>query len=257
MTSASGALGSLSAGRYGTLVITVDPFDEARTFDLIFALRREGNAAPIVCVAPSRGLRSTTRSKGLRIGADDFSVADLPPAELVERIHMAWMRGTHRRTGPSQIGQILQPLNGDGSMRPMTRTEFLQAMGTLVAEQPPLFFCYLEFSLQAGAASQVWPSLRGNVRIGDGYIVGALTERRFACALDRITPEQTQRVIERIRAAHPALGGLGDVLVIPSPGATDRIRERLAEWSAPTLDDGHSRAFPHISLGPQSVPGAT
>lgn len=252
MTSASGALRDLTAGRYGALVVAVDPFDEARAFDLIFTLRREGNAAPIVCVAPSRGLRSTTRSRGLRMGADDFSVADLPPAELVERIHMAWMRGTHRRTGPSQIGQILQPLNGDGSMRPMTRPEFLQAMATLAAEQPPLFFCYVEFALQTPAVSQVWPSLRGNVRIGDGDIIGVLTERRFACALDRITPDQVRRVIERIRAAHPALGGMRDVLIIPSPADTARIRERLAEWSD---GDGDGRSPHHVPLGPQPVSG--
>jgi KaiC/GvpD/RAD55 family RecA-like ATPase len=258
MTSSSGALRELSAGRYGALVLAVDPFDEARAFDLVFALRREGIAAPIICVAPSRGLRSTTRSKGLRIGADDFSVADLPPAELVERIHMAWLRGTHRRTGPSQIGQILQPVNGDGTVRPMTRPEFLQAMGTLVAEQPPLFFCYLEFALEGGSTAQVWPSLRGRVRIGDGDIIGALHERRFACALDRITPEQTMRVIERIRSAHPVLAGMNDIMIIPSPGETDRIRERLAGWVAAGNGDGTSEsASTHIRLGPQAVPGAS
>jgi hypothetical protein len=253
MTSAGGGLRALSAGRYGALVVGVDPFDEARAFDLIFALRREGNAAPIVCVAPSRGLRSTTRAKGLRMGADDFTVADLPPAELVERIHMAWVRGAHRRTGPGQTGQILQPLNGDGSMRPMTRPEFLQAMGTLVAEQPPLFFCYLEFALRSTAPAQVWPSLRGHVRIGDGDIIGILTDRRFGCALDRITAEQTQRVIERIRAAHPAFGEMYDVVIIPSPGETARIRDRLAEWSTAAQGDGGPSPLP--SLGPRPVPG--
>jgi RecA/RadA recombinase len=225
--SAAGALGRLSAGRYGALLLVVDPFDEARAFDLAFALRKEGNAAPIVFAAPSSGLRSTTRSRGLRVGGDDFFVTDLPPAEVIERVQMAWLRGSHRRSGLSQIGQIIQPVNGNGLTRPMTEAEFLQAIDMLLAEQPPLFFCYLEFGLDESRTEVVWPALRTSVRIGDGDIIGQLSNRRLACVLDRITPEQTMRVVGRIRSAHPALEGMADIVVIPSPMRADDIRAHL------------------------------
>ena len=227
LTSAAGALGQLSMGRYGALVLVVDPYDEARTFDLIFALRKEGNAAPIVLTAPSRGLRSTTRSRGLRVGGDDFFVADLPADEVVERIQMAWLRGSHRRSGLSQIGQIVQPVNGNGLARPMTDREFLQAMETLLAEQPPLFFCYVEFRVREIAPEMIWPALRTRVRLGDGDIIGLLERDRFGLALDRITPDQAVRVIERIRAGHPALADMTDVIVIASPMRADDIRELM------------------------------
>jgi KaiC/GvpD/RAD55 family RecA-like ATPase/FixJ family two-component response regulator len=227
LRSAGGALSTLSAGRYGALVITVDPYDEMRAFDLIYALRKDGSGVPIVFVAPGLGLRSSTRSRGLRAGADDFFVAELPAAEIIERIHLAWTRGRHRRGGLGQVGQIVQPVSATGAPRPMTESEFRQALGTLLAERPPLFFCYLEFSLTDGAAAEVWPALRTRVRVGDGDIIGQLGPDRFGCVLDRVTPEQTERVVDRIRAGHPALQHIGNVVVIPSPIHADAIRSRL------------------------------
>jgi RecA/RadA recombinase len=231
--SSTGALSRLSEGRYGALILTVDPFEETRAFDLVYALRREGSAAPIVCAAPSRGLRSTTRSRGLRAGADDFFVTDLPSAEMVERIQMAWVRGSHRRSGFSQIGQIMQPVGDDGSIRPMSRPEFMEAMSTLLAEQPPLFFCYLEFTVPFGRAATVWSSLRSRLRTGDGDLIGLISDRVFGCALDRITAEQTLRVMDRIRAAHPDLHAAEDVLVLASPVDAATIRRRLVLDSDP------------------------
>jgi hypothetical protein len=227
LPSASGALSKLWPGKYGALVIAVDPFDEWRAFDLAFALRKEGSAAPIVFAAPSLGLRTGTRSRGLRIGGDDFFSADLPAGEIVERIQMAWLRGGHRRSGLSHIGQIIQPVNGNGLARPMTEAEFLQSMKTLLREEPPLFFCYLEFTLRENVTELVWPALRTRVRIGDGDIIGTLSGQRYACVLDRITPEQTARVIDRIKESHPALNTMNEVVVIPSPMKSENIRARL------------------------------
>jgi KaiC/GvpD/RAD55 family RecA-like ATPase len=228
LDSMGGALGLLSAGRYGALVLAVDPFDEARAFDLAFALRKDGNAAPIVFAAPSSGLRSTTRSRGLRIGGDDFFVTDLPPAEIVDRIQVAWSRGAHRREGVSHIGQIVQPVDGEGQPRPMLEAEFTEAMDTLLSQHPPLFFCYVEFALRDSMPEVVWPALRTRVRIGDGDIIGQLPNRRFACVLDRITLEQTRRVLDRIRSAHPALQTIRDIEIISSPMRAEEIRARLA-----------------------------
>jgi hypothetical protein len=45
--------------------------------------------------------------------------------------------------------------------------------------------------------------------------------------LDRITPEQTTRVLDRIRAAHASLHSLFDLVVIPSPIRVDDVRARL------------------------------
>ena len=73
----------------------------------------------------------------------------------------------------------------------------------------------------------VWSSLRTRVRIGEGDIVGVLSNQRFALVLDRITPEQTNRVIERIRTAHPLLKGLTDLVVIASPMHAEDVRTRL------------------------------
>jgi KaiC/GvpD/RAD55 family RecA-like ATPase/DNA-binding response OmpR family regulator len=227
LRSAAGALSTLSAGKYGALLIAVDPYDHMRAFDLAFALRKGGNAAPIIFIAPSRGLRSSTRSRGLRVGGDDFFVAELPAAEIVDRIHVAWSRGRHRHGGLSQVGQIVQPVTASGQTRPMTESEFRQAMDTLLSEQPALFFCYLEFRMPGAALELVWPALRTRVRVGDGDILGQVGHDRFGCVLDRITPEQTERVVERIRAGHPMLQNITDVVVIASPIHAAGIRVRL------------------------------
>jgi hypothetical protein len=145
----------------------------------------------------------------------------------VERIQLAWVRGSHRRSGFSQIGQIMQPVGSDGGIRPMTRSEFGEAMATLLAEQPPLFFCYLEFRVPFGTSSTVWTSLRSRLRTGDGDLIGMISDGVFGCALDRITAEQTLRVMQRIRAAHPDLQEASDVLVLASPVDAAAIRRRL------------------------------
>jgi hypothetical protein len=150
---------------------------------------------------------------------------------------MAWLRGSHRRSGLSQIGQIIQPVNGNGHARPMTHAEFMQAMDMLLAEQPPLFFCYLEFALVDSMPEVVWPALRTRVRLGDGDIIGQLPDRRFGCVLDRITLDQTWRVVERIKSAHPALQAMTDVVVIPSPSSADALRIRLAPAAAAPAGD--------------------
>jgi len=236
LKSSAGELSRLSAGRYGTLIVAVDPFDESRAFDLVFTLRREGTSAPIVCAAPSRGLRSTTRSRLLRAGADDFFVTDMAPSEISERVQLAWQRGAYRRSGFSQIGQFMQPVRQDGSVRPMTRPEFLQAMSMLLAEKPLLFFCYLEFRVPSGSGDVVWNALRSRLRTGDGDLIGRVSDRYFGCMLDRITTEQTRRVMERIRSAHQDLGSADDVTILMSPAEATLIRAHLGLDAEATLD---------------------
>jgi len=241
LRSPAGTLSRLSAGRYGTLVISVDPFDESRAFDLVFALRREGTAVPIVCAAPSRGLRSTTRSRGLRAGADDFFVTDMAASEVAERIQLAWQRGSHRRSGFSQAGQFMQPVRHDGSVRPMTRPEFLQAMSMLLAEKPLLYFCYLEFRVPPGSAELVWSALRSRLRTGDGDLIGQISDRHYACMLDRITVDQTRRVMARLRDAHQDLRAADEVVITMSPTDASLIRAHLG------LPDEAGRRSAHVA----------
>ncbi|MFW5899167.1 MAG: ATPase domain-containing protein, partial [Jiangellaceae bacterium] len=113
----------VAAGRYGALILGLDPFNPNLTLDLAYSLRKAGNGAPILFVAPPKGLRSSTRARALRAGGDDFILADASPVEVLERIDSASGRG-HRRPGaPGLTPAPLQPTDEAGTPRPMTGEE--------------------------------------------------------------------------------------------------------------------------------------
>lgn len=221
------SISDLFSGRYGVLVLAVDPYDEVRAFDLTFTLRKAGNGAPIIFIAPSRGLRSTTRARGLRIGGDDFVVSESPPSEIVERIRIAVYRGHHRRNGSIRGERYLQPLDASGRPRPMQPEEFRSTVTALTEERPSPFFGLLLFRAVEVDPVALWPAIRSRVRIGDGDLVGLLEEGRIGVVVDRVDGDLTRMVAERIKALHPSLDFERDGLLLTNPAHTPEIRAAL------------------------------
>ncbi len=213
-----GSLVKLLEARYGVLVLGVDPYDPERAFNLTYTLRKAGNGAPILFVAPSRGLRSMTRSRGLRMGGDDFVLSELPPAEIVERIRISAARGHHRRNGSVRPDRQLQPRDDEGELRPMKPEEMAVAVRELVDEAPtPFFALALLDTRDLLAPDELWMSLRRQARLNDGDLVSILADGRVALLINQVDQHLAGRVLTRIQRSHPALSNLPGTRVLTSP----------------------------------------
>lgn len=229
-TDLNGSLSRLLEARHGTLILGTDPYDPDRMFNLAYSLRRAGNGAPILFVSPSKGLRSMTRARALRIGGDDFLIAELPPQQLVERITRASQRGHRRRQGRPGPERPLQPKHEDGTPRPMTTAELTSAIAKLSSETPTPFFALAVLEPEAGLpAEEMWQAVRGRIRLEDGDFVAILEDGRLAMVLNQVDLSLSRRVLARLRRAHPALATSVRTTVLTSPLQGDELRSWIAE----------------------------
>jgi KaiC/GvpD/RAD55 family RecA-like ATPase len=211
----------VAQGRYGSLVLGLDPFNPNVTLDLAYSLRKSGNGAPILFVAPRDGLRSSTRARALRAGGDDFILADASPVEVLERIDAASGRG-HRRPGtPGLSPTPLQPVDGQGQPRPMTGPEIRDALGRVMAQPTPPLFAMILIEPRADF-DRAWALLREQVRLEDGDLVAALDDRTLAVYLGHVDPGTAAELRDRLADAHD-----GPVELLRFPADQEGIRDRL------------------------------
>ncbi len=229
-TDLNGSLSQLLEARYGVLVLGLDPYDPERTFNLAYTLRKAGNGAPILFVSHSKGLRSMTRARALRIGGDDFLIAELPPQELVERIAVTAHRGHHRRNGTVRPERLLQPRDTSGSLRPMTVAELATAVTALVAEAPTPFFAVAVLDIDRGTSGdEVWKALGPQIRLQDGDLLSILPDGRLALVLNQVDLALAQRVLSRVRRTHPALAAAPGATVLTSPLQSEELKNWVGE----------------------------
>lgn len=219
------SLTELLAARYGVLIIGVDPYDPERAFNLTYTLRKAGNGAPILFISPSRGLRSTTRSRGLRIGGDDFLLAELPPSEIVERIRVTAHRGHHRRNGSVRPDRQLQPQDERGDPRPMEPEELRRSLLNLIGEAPTPFFALAILFPEAGSGPErLWATIRQQLRLEDGDLVSVLPDGRVALVINQVDGRLARRVLSRMRRAAPFLAGGREPTLYTSPLQETQVR---------------------------------
>jgi KaiC/GvpD/RAD55 family RecA-like ATPase/DNA-binding response OmpR family regulator len=229
-TDLTGSLSQLLEARYGVLILGTDPYDPERTFNLTYTLRKAGNGAPILFVSRSKGLRSMTRARALRIGGDDFMIAELPPQEIVERITVTAQRGHHRRNGTVRPDRLLQPKDADGALRPMSTQELTAAITELISEAPTPFFALavLEPS-DPVSPEELWTALGKQIRLADGDLLALLPDGRVAMVLNQVDLSLSERVLGRLRRAHHALAKAPTTTVLTSPLQGEELRRWIAE----------------------------
>lgn len=229
-TDLNGSLRQLLEARYGVLVLGLDPYDPERTFNLAYSLRKAGNGAPILFISRSRGLRSMTRARALRIGGDDFMIAELPQHEIVERISVTAERGHHRRNGGVRPERLLQPRAEDGTLRPMTASELTSAVNELVREAPTPFFALAILELEGHVlGDEMWNTIGPQIRLSDGDLFSILPDGRLAVVFNQVDLALAQRVLARLRRAHPALATAPGATVLTSPLQSEELRSWVAE----------------------------
>jgi KaiC/GvpD/RAD55 family RecA-like ATPase len=211
----------IASGRYGILVLGLDPYHPQTTLDLAYSLRKAGNGAPILFVAPRKGLRGSTRARALRAGGDDFVTTDASPVEVLERIDTASGRGHRPRRNGMVSPAPVQPLTDAGLPRLMDTEELRLALGQIMSQPTPPLFALILLQPTAGS-ERAWGVLREQVRLEDGDLVAALPDGFLAVYLAHVDPGTATELARRLAASHD-----GPVDLLRYPADREEIEDRL------------------------------
>jgi KaiC/GvpD/RAD55 family RecA-like ATPase len=211
----------IASGRYGILILGIDPFKPNTTLDLAYSLRKAGNGAPILFVAPPKGLRGSTRARALRAGGDDFVTTDMSPVEVLERIDAASGRGHRSRPSGLLTPPPAQPLGGDGNPRLMDDDELRLALGQIMGQPTPPLFALILLRPSSGS-DRAWSLLKEQVRLEDGDLVASMGDGQLAVYLAHVDPGTATDLADRLAEAHD-----GPVDLLRFPSDRERIEDRL------------------------------
>jgi KaiC/GvpD/RAD55 family RecA-like ATPase len=211
----------IAGGRYGILILAIDPYHPSTALDLAYSLRKSGNGAPILFVAPRQGLRASTRARALRAGGDDFVTTDMSPVEVLERIDSASGRGHRQRPGGLIQPPPTQPLTDDGQPRLMDGDELRLALGQIMGQPTPPLFALILLRPTSGS-DLAWAVLKEQVRLEDGDLVAGLEDGQLAVYLGHVDPGTASDLADRLAEAHQ-----GTVELLRFPADRERLEDRL------------------------------
>lgn len=227
------AFADLVAGLYGALLICLSPLDPESALELTRSLRKAGNGVPILFYASGRGLRSSTRAEGIRVGGDDFLTDALPPHELLERIERARSRG-HRRIpmGGAPERVTLQPVEEGGRHRLMTEREFLTVVAERHESGAEPFFAVVVLNPTPHDVERAWELLRDRVRIGEGDLIARLKGERIGIFFHDVGYDLANELVARLGDVDPAFGEGAVELFIRHPVERAALEAWLAAGGA-------------------------
>ncbi|HET6230528.1 MAG TPA: ATPase domain-containing protein [Longimicrobiaceae bacterium] len=230
------AFADLATGGFGALVVVLDPRDPDSAFSLVRQLRKLGNGAPILYVSSAHELRSSTRSRGLRVGGDDFVTDDLDPREFLERVEVARARG--HRHGAAPVGAesiVLQPTDDDGRPLPVEEAELRRAVRHQVEHAPHPFFALVSLRPAKRELDRTWRVLCEQLRVREGDLVAKTEDGRVSVYLHDINRRHVKELLARIMASQPGLKGAEDPELYSYPVDRAEIEHWLARDGAPEL----------------------
>jgi KaiC/GvpD/RAD55 family RecA-like ATPase/CheY-like chemotaxis protein len=231
------AFAELSGARFGALLIELDPRESERIFQLTRELRRAGNGAPILFVAPHQGLRGSTRARGLRAGGDDFLTDALSPEEFLERIQVACERGHRRSVADFELEPLfLQPRGEDGAVSLLDEATFRDVLARKLRGTANPFFALVVLRPTGISSGDAWHICQQNLRIAEGDLGARLDDGPIALYLHDVRRRSVEPLLRRITAAHPEMGTVEamDVFTYPSD------RAEIESWAG-VLDTSSAR----------------
>jgi KaiC/GvpD/RAD55 family RecA-like ATPase len=223
------AFAELAAGRFGVLVVALDPREPSEAFDLVRQIRKLGSGAPVLYASPREELRASTRARGLRAGGDDFLTDDLGAEEFVARVEVARARGHRAPHSPAAFENvILQPADDVGSALPIDEGELRKAVQHQIEHASHPFFALATVRPPAGQLHDTWWLFSEQLRLREGDLVAKTEDGRVAIYLHGINRRHVSELMARLVDSHPGLTGLSDVEVLCYPADRAEVEEWLA-----------------------------
>jgi KaiC/GvpD/RAD55 family RecA-like ATPase/DNA-binding NarL/FixJ family response regulator len=223
-------------GRFGVVLIALDPLDAQPALQFVHGLRKAGDGVPVALLAPSAGLRAATRTRALRAGADELVTLDAPLAELLAKIEAARERGP--RNAAERVRRetlLVQPRDSAQNPLPISEQELARALRLHMASTSPVFFALVAVDPAAGTEQEVWRALSKQLRLDEGDLIALADSGEWVCFIRDISRRHARELVDRIFEADPRLQPPRTVNIQCFPLDRPQIEARLvaAEYVAP------------------------
>jgi KaiC/GvpD/RAD55 family RecA-like ATPase len=226
------AMARISDG-YALVLVAVDPVTADSVLSFVRSVRRT-SGVPIVLVSHGEGLRSVTKSRAVRAGADDFVAIEESPHGLLSRIEAARARGprdTETRLKPERL--FTQPRDADQQPMPLPEAEIARAVRHHVDRAEHPFFALVRLATPEHAHDAAWQALTRGLRLADGDLIAhAERPNEIVLYLHDISRRHARELLARIFAADPRFDDV-DVRVDHYPADAPRIDAWLSESRLP------------------------
>lgn len=215
--------------QFGLVVVTIDPKETDPALAFIRTVRRV-SGVPIVVVSEVEGLRSITRVRAQRAGADEFLTIDGSAQDLLNRVESARARGPRNTTDRLRRERLLvQPTDGKGRALPLPGHEIARAVRHHMATATHPFFALVRLIPPADSVDLAWTVLSRNLRLGDGDLIATADESgEMLLYLHDISRRHARELLERILAVDPQLESTG-VTIDHFPADASRVEQWLAQ----------------------------
>lgn len=222
-----------AANSYSMIVVVVDPIAADQAIAFVRSVRRF-SGVPLVLIAPSEGLRSATRTRAMRAGADEFLAIEGSAQELLSRLETARARGYRNTTERLKRERLLvQPRSPKGHPLVLPEEEIVRAVRHHLATSEHPFFAVVRLRPPAEAVNVAWEALSKNLRLGDGDLIAkADRQGEWVVYLHDISRRHARELIMRAFSADPRLEN-ADVTIDHFPADNGRIDAWLTQLSAP------------------------
>lgn len=226
------AVGRVGSG-YALVLLAVDPIAADGALSFVRGVRRT-SGVPIVLISHADGLRSVTKSRAVRAGADEFLAIEESAHGLLSRIEAARARGprdTETRLRPERL--FVQPRDAEKRPLPLPEEEIARAVRHHVSTSEHPFFAIVRLRTPEAAIDSAWQALTRGLRLADGDLV-AHGERsgEIVLYLHDISRRHARELLSRIFASDPRFDDV-DVRVDHYPADAPRIDAWLNESRAP------------------------
>lgn len=218
---------------FALAVVVIDPKASEDSLAFVRSVRRV-SGVPIVLMSESEGLRSVTRARAQRAGADEFLSIDGSAHDVLSRIEAARSRGPRNTADRLRRERLLvQPRDDKGRALALPEPEIARAVRHHLATAEHPFFALVCLRPPAEAFNLAWKVLSTNLRLADGDLI-ALGEQsgELRLYLHDISRRHARELIDRVLAADPQLEGTS-VDIDHFPADAPRV-ERWLEQARPT-----------------------
>ena len=191
---------------FAAVLIAIDSFEAEDALTFIANLRKANNAVPIVMISKREGLRAATRTRALRVGADEFVTDDASPQEFLSKVEAARTRGP--RTSAERLRResvLMQPVNESGEPMLVTERSLAQAIRQQIATSAHAVFGLAKLVPAEGSTELLWQTLASQLRIADGDLIALADNGDITLFLPDISRRHMSELLSRIFQADPRL----------------------------------------------------
>ncbi|HUP89833.1 MAG TPA: ATPase domain-containing protein [Longimicrobiales bacterium] len=223
---------SCNSQTHSAILIAIDALDADQAIDFVRKMRTAQNHIPIVLVSKAEGLRSATRARALRAGADEFLTDDASPQEFLSKVETIRSRGPRSSADRLRRESVLmQPRDDMDNPLPVSEQSLARAIAQQIATSAHAVFALARLTPAPGNTEVLWNALASQLRLADGDLISLSEGGDLVLYLPDVSRRHVQELLTRIVDADPRVTE-PEAVINYYPADVGRIEAWLAASSA-------------------------